>query len=188
MRYFPGSTPLATISAEIREVLQDVVLGANAANVDWQSLAAGYERYELFALARSTVAGDADGMDIKFNNDATAANYYRSYQTGGTSAANGSDDGFDAAVITGATSIAEEFGSVQAIIYSPHGALHKTVSTLSTVRRAAANFQTSIRGMVWENVAAITRITLNPSSASNFLAGSRFRLVGIKTVNVAVVV
>jgi hypothetical protein len=200
----PGGTPLAakittlnlvkagmglTSSQEFetREVLHDETLGV-AGNFDVTSIDQGYDDLLLILMAGGDlVGGDLDDLYMLFNNDTTAANYHREI--------NGSHNG--AAVIseaatpkigrlTGADSPAGSFAHylISIPLYTSTSTLKTALIDMAMPRQAAGIYRQSV-AMWWEDggTTAISRITIQPDgyATQKLIAGSRLRIIGIKT-------
>ena len=173
--------------------LETVRLGGSAASVTFSNLArySDYQHFQIRATTRnaSTIAGStanygANGL-IRFNNDATAGNYRAHYLQGDGSSATSGD------YSTGNTgAYVPDLGG----IWSTHtaGAYCSTIidildpfdTSKNKTIRALSGFVTggrrvSISSSFWNSTAAVTSINIM-QDGSNFAAGSRFSIYGIK--------
>lgn len=162
------------------------VLGANAASVTISSIPSTYKHLRLILEPRTDVAATSDVILLRFNADATAANYYTQYLS-----------------VTGATVASAEVLGTQTGLYLPGGAgstasagngriiIDITDYASTTMRRCvtfqsyvhSANTTTNVKvymgGGDWTNTsAAISSITFLPSAGANILAASAYTLYG----------
>lgn len=162
------------------------VLGGNVASVTIGSIPATYQHLLLILEIRTDNAATSDNIFLRFNADATAANYYQeslisTATTNTASEALGANAGFSIQAAVGNTGSA---GNGRAIIWITNYAS-------TTMRRViqyqgfshAANTSGNIRHVIgagdWTNAAAaIASITFLPVTGSNILAGSAYTLYG----------
>lgn len=167
-----------------------VTLGAAQASFDTQTILGGplpttYNHLFLKLLARSSGAGSFDTANMQFNADA-AANYdYQYTNMTGTSPATFQAQGAPSAALGYFVQSSATAGVASQIDcwIDWYNALAFNKTFLSQVARKLDTSPGDLMvGQVagfWRNSAAITRITVTPSSGSNFVAGSQFAVYGL---------
>lgn len=155
-------------------LIQTQTLGSAAASVTFSSIPQTYTTLKLFVSATVVTAGF---LQVNFNGDATAANYFINYQT----------QSFTATVTpVGAFSSAGSFLGSLNVATTGTGGAEVTFPGYSSTTSVKANFAMSVGssffygGGIWNSAAAITSIVLVNSAGGNFNAGSVFSLYGIK--------
>lgn len=162
-------------------------LGGSAATIVISSIPATFRHLRLRFLLRSDRASTDDNLLVRFNGDATAANYYSQYLISfGTTTASGEVLGSTAGIVIpylpGNTAVAG-LGYGEIIVQN----------YISTSLRRGVDFNAgamtgTTTGLIrngygkgwWTNTsAAITSITLLPQNGANFLTGSAVELYGI---------
>lgn len=175
--------PLFDVSpgGESLAVLFNQTLGGSQANFDLQGIPGNFTSLELHFLLRSDYAGaNFDSALVRFNGD-SAANYCY----GGFHASSANNSGLD--VANGATSLVVFVGSAGATAgYFGSGEFKVPFYAGTTAFKLAsglyADFVTSTTlfgrfiGGVWENTAAINRITISPLNGANWVTGSAVAL------------
>lgn len=167
-------------------LIDEEVLGASAATVDFSTIAATYRHLRIIGQARGTAAATVVQVSARFNAD-TGANYraqlLRSNSASASASAAVSQTAVPVATISGASSPAGA-GSF-AVIDVPNYAgttFHKETLGVSGHRRGTGSgdmYQDHYSGW-WESTAAINQITLIPSTES-FATGTVFSLYGLST-------
>lgn len=162
-------------------LLRTVVAAGGQANFDIASIPSGYDVIKIF-LQGKTERTDlfSDNVLISLNADTTNANYYREQLNGVDVAASATEAEDRFIGYIGSSQDAMNVGQIELSIIHPSSPFHKTLISETTLRRAAAMTYVSKVGIAWENTAAITRITLTPSTANDFAAGTLCLIVGYK--------
>jgi len=175
------------------ESIATVTVGSGgAANVEFTSIPSTYTHLQIRALAktdRGTYSND--GINITFNSDSGSNYSYHELTADGTnvSAGSGATQSYiflqGLAATTGSTST---FGvTVIDILDYANTNKYKTVRGLTGFDNNSGS--TNQAGYIsfgsgnWRNTNAITSITLDQRSSSNFLQYSHFALYGIKAAS-----
>ena len=166
-------------------------LSADGASLDTgaNGVASGYASLCVVASVRSARAASTfDTLLVQFNADSGTTLYFTSYTFGtanGSTAISNAGTGLAGvfAEMPAATAVANHFGSV--VLWIPgytKSDRSKTVSGLVDYAKAnsAGNIISANLSGIWNNTAAITRITLvSGTGATNLLAGSMFTVYGM---------
>lgn len=183
MQLLAGMVPNSLITAAMLadtaslKKLGEVSLGSTATSISIQSIPATYRALRLHWMVR-TDAGVSTSILARLNND-SGANY--DYQVGSIAGSTvGAFTGTAATSIyagecTRSASPANEFsaGYLDLLAYS------QTAHKKMIIGRAARDLETYVTASMWQSTAAINRIDLLPSTASNFVAGSLVTLWGL---------
>jgi hypothetical protein len=164
------------------DLLETQILGSAQASVVFSSLgtySSTYKHLQIRYATRTTVAADRDPIVMRFNAD-TGSNYaHHQLFTNGSgpfSEAFTSQTRMRAGEVTGANPTSTIFGASVVDILDPYSTTkNKTVRTFTGTQSFTGLFSG-----VYLSTSSTTSLTLLPSSASNFVAGSRFSLYGIK--------
>lgn len=178
------------VSSTFTRLVARTALGASAANIDITGISGAYSILALYAELRSDRAGNSDDdVDVRFNGDSTAANYYSLCQhifSGGSTITQnlGATAGMRIARgAAGATSPTGYKSALEILIFNyASTTLPRQASGTGHLSGAdsSGNLFALIFGGTWKNTsAAINQITLLPVSGSNFVAGSAYELWGI---------
>jgi hypothetical protein len=168
------------------DLLATTILTSSAASVTFSSLgdyATNYQHLQIRYAARTSVAGNGDGMFMRMNSD-TGSNYARHYLQG-TGSAVQSDAATSQTSITnfaqlsGNNSTANDFAAGVIDILDP---FETTKNTTIRALSGQAGSETRIRlgSGFYNNTASITTIFLATINSANFLTGSRFSLYGLR--------
>lgn len=173
--------------ADAMVLITDTLLGADAATFDFTSIPATHKALELICDLQSN-NGSADGLGVKLNNDATAANYVHEYLTGigaaaAASAAQASETFlYFPNVVMGNTNGSGKLSSALRLTIPNYASttFNKNVLMLGGGNdvTGADQIVMSQAGM-WISTVAVNRITLLPAFGTLFKAGSRVSLYGI---------
>ena len=162
---------------QVRTVLYENTLGS-AGTWDVSGISGSYDDLEIEIFGRDTNGATLGGVQIFFNNDTTAGNYagVRHYMVTGTGIGASSED-VEIGFIDGGSTNSNAFSRVEVRIPAYAGATWKTVAadSYAPTLGALAKHTTA-----WKNTAAITRVAFT-TRGTNFAAGSRIRIVGVKT-------
>jgi hypothetical protein len=164
--------------------LFDTTLGASAPNIDLTPIPAGYANLLAYYCLRTDRAALNDNVIARLNGD-SGANYF-TQAANATAAANAAGEGLATGspvlgLAAAATAPANRFGTGAILLPNYAGTSHKTAivpAHLSWGVGTGTEF-IQIAGVTWANVAAVTQLTLSPSTGPNFVAGSRVTLYGL---------
>lgn len=171
------------------ELIQTTVLGSNTATVTFSNINTytQYEHLQLRITARSDRNSDQDTLNIRLNNDSSTT--YRTHILKGTGSAVESTTetftgSFLALKIPDATQGANIYAAAVIDLLDFSNASKNT-----TMRLFGGYDNTAFVGLpedivlksgLYPSAAAITQISFLSATGSNFVAGSRFSLYGIK--------
>lgn len=160
------------------------VLASDQTDVTFSAITGTYTDLVLLISARSSDSGNTDRVKITFNGSATS--YSNIYVFGsGTSVTSAMLSGGNTYIqmygITDNGGTSNTFGNAEIYIPNYAGSTNKVanVSSVAENNSATANL-VGITAGLWSNTGAITSIKLDPVVATDFKAGSRFDLYGIK--------
>ena len=170
------------VAAGDYELISTTILGTATSSVTFSSLAtysSTYKHLQLRIAARSSSASSFSGR-LRFNGD-TGANYsFKQLLGNGSSVLSTADScqtGTDILPVSNSTSTASSFGgAVIDILDSYSTTKNKTLRSLAGFALGAVY----LRSGAWYNTASVTSIDLYMQDATNFIAGSRFSLYGIR--------
>ncbi len=168
------------------DLLETTLITTNTASVTFSNLN-NYSAYKHLQLRMTTRTSRTDFSlsvnDLRFNAD-TGANYSRhSLEGNGSSVASGYPGGAtnEIALISSVTNeqTANIFsGLVVDILDYSNTSKYTTIRALGG--QASSNSRVMLVSGVWMNTAAVTSITLLPSSSYSYISGTRISLYGIK--------
>ena len=165
-------------------LLEEVVLPSSAASVTFSDLgayASEYQHLQIRAAVRTDRAATSDDVTVTINS-ITNSYAYHTLLGNGSTVISGEDSPskpymriFHGA--SGATATANAFGAFVMDILD-----FSSSSKNTTIRALAGSSSTavSLNSGLTNNTAAVTSITLDQVSGSNFISGSRFSLYGSK--------
>ncbi len=167
-------------------LIEDILLAADAATVDFQNIPATHTQLIIMGYARSDLADVVDRAIIRFNNDA-GNNYDFVAAQVRHPAALATDEGVAATsaeigVIGAANGPVNTFESLWIEINNyANTSNNKSVLSRSTMKlgTTTGNFRTVMTSAWWRDNSAINRITLLPNLGANFVTGTRFSLYGV---------
>ncbi len=168
------------------ELITTTVLGSSAASVTFSNLgdyASTYKHLQIRATARSSRADTADQHSIRLNGD-TGSNYAWHYMESRTGTSTvGSDAGASQTDIFGswlpaASATSNAFGAFVLDILDPYStSKNKTIRMLN----GAQTFNVISLGSGFRNnTESLTSVTIGSRLSSNYVAGSRFSIYGLK--------
>lgn len=185
-------TPLAVggvtpVEVTTKTVLTQTVLYedelASAGAIDVTGLDGGYKDLMIRLSLRSDAAVTEDYIFMYFNNDTASGNYHSTYHYGGESHYTARQAGASLGFTAGGSSESNTFTMYELIIHDyASTAKRKVVTGLMASYEASAVAYIQQCSILWKDTSAINRITL--SLASNFAAGSRITIIGIKEEDV----
>lgn len=162
---------------QVRTVLYENTLGGSG-TWDVSGISGSYDDLEIEIFGRDTNGATLGGVQIVLNNDTTTGNYagVRHYMTAGGGIGATTED-VEIGFIDGGSTNSNAFSHVEVRIPAYAGATWKTVAadSYAPTLGAIAKHVTA-----WKNTAAVTRVAFT-TRGTNFAAGSKIRIVGIKT-------
>jgi hypothetical protein len=167
------------------ELIETTILGTGAAEIIFSSLAtyaSTYKHLQIRLVARTNRAAVVDSAVIQFNGD-NASNYNRHVLQGdGSSVSSFAETGASGYVgrITGDTATANSFAPAVAEILDAYSSTKNTTVRSLTGYHNSTTPQLYLTSTLWRNTASLTSIRLLPNVGTNFVAGSRFSLYGIR--------
>lgn len=168
-------------------LIQDQVLGAGAASIDFSFIPATYKHLRLVLSLRTNVAATTDNWLLRMNND-SGANYDWSYWVIYHNAQFATAEGLAGTYANMGNSPGN---TATASMFSQH--VIEIVDYLSTSKNKHANVQTTFQfgtttgliraqagGATWKSTAAINRLTILPLTGTQFVTNCRASLYGVK--------
>lgn len=172
--------PFITGSSATQILISEI--NATGTTVTWNNIPGGYKSLEIELMGRTDKAAVTnEAVNIYFNNDTTAGNYYRETLSAATTTVAGAA-GDDSLGITlpAANATANYAGYGKAFIPDYDGTtFHKIIRILTSRRETATTAMVATLVVFWENTATITRIDLVTNSSGGFVPGTKARLYGI---------
>jgi hypothetical protein len=167
-------------------LIQDQLLAAPAASIDFTAIPATFINLWLICQLRDTGAFNNVQLSLRFNADA-AANYdWEQGSFSGAGAVNGAEavaaTEIQVADIAGALSAANAADSVQVTIENyARGTFQKSLIAHATLKNAAllGNIRRRSTAGWWRSLAIINQITLFTNGGATFATGSRATLYGL---------
>lgn len=159
------------------QLISTTILGSSQAAVSFNvsGLGSTYRHLELRSVERHTSANTADYGIITINSSNGVETHF--FVGIGGSPFAGRDEPL-IAYSTAANAVANNFGArILSILDAFSTAKNKTLRTLYGYVNTGSNVA-GLQSGLWQNTAAITSITI--TSLSNYAAGSRFSLYGIR--------
>jgi hypothetical protein len=166
------------------DLLETTVLSSSVSSVTFSNLG----NYSTYKHLQIRIAGRADRTNfrgdeilVRFNSSTST---YRSHQLGGDGSSVYSSDysgetGLRAGITTSNLDSTSQFGAaVIDILDFGSTSKNKTVRGLSG--RAGTTSSLALFSGLWVSTNAVTTLALLPANSSNFVAGSRFSLYGVK--------
>jgi hypothetical protein len=171
------------------ELIQTQILGSAQSSVVFDNLAtyaSTYKHLQVRAAARFSFAEIERGMYLRINGD-TGSNYAFHHLFGvGSGSASSAAGANQTSIAVGSTpsasATANVYGAMVLDLLDPYSTTkNKTVRVLSGSAGSGVQNWIALMSGVRLNTASITSLTfLEPNSGSNFVAGSRFSLYGIR--------
>jgi hypothetical protein len=157
-------------------------LTSTAASITFSSIPQTFTDLQLVISARTGRAVDPDdAVSVKFNSN-TSGYTNRILQGNGSVASSSTGffgQGFYLATANGAGSTSNTFGNSSVYIPNYAGSTNKSVSSDNVVENNATQAPINLIAGLWSNTSAITSITCDNFSVTNFAIGSTFALYGI---------
>jgi hypothetical protein len=178
------------LNAGVLRPIADSVAGGAVASFDFTSIPATFAHLVVFAYLRADPAATFVNANLRLNNDSGST--YDSQQlvaNGTVPSSTGTAAGATTSALAGrapaATAPASAFSALMLIIPQYVGAVgHKSWLALSYDREVSGTVSDGVifaGGGQWLSTAAVSRLTLLPSSG-NWIAGSRATLLGVGAV------
>ena len=168
-------------------LIEDVLLTAPQATIDFQNIPAIYKHLKVVAYLRASNAVEVATWEVRFNND-SGNNYttgYVAHNAGGTHfpVFIGATDGIISGFLPGASADAFLFSANEFEIPN-----YANADNYKTLRATCVHIHDNVNssdmflwfgGGAWRDAAAINRVTvLDTGGGFNFVAGSRVSLYG----------
>jgi len=165
-------------------LLERIELNDSAASVTFSNIPqTGYTDLLIKVSARST---SANNIYMTLNGSTT--NYASRYLYGsGTAAASGNDTTRYVGTTSDSSNTANTFGNAEIYIPNYTSSNYKSVSADSVAETNATTVYSAITAQLWSNTAAITSISLFPSSGS-YVQYSTFSLYGLAALGTTPVI
>ncbi len=178
---------------ELQDAIQDykapqrlaqVILGAAAANIDFNGISGSYTNLVLELLLRGDTVASSVSVALIFNNDG-GANYDDQYVVAAAAVMTAAEVFATTAIPIGSMAAANAaVGLFTQYTFKVNGyssAVAQKVAQTTVSRKlgvASGDLSTITRASFWRSTAAITRITLTPA-AGNFGIGTQATLYGM---------
>ena len=169
------------------DLLETTILGSAASSVTFSSLAtyaSDYKHLQLRLVARTDRNQASDSSLMRFNGDSGSNYSWHSLLVADTSAV--LSEGFASQTLmrsgrlSGSPTTANVFAASVIDILDPYSTTKNTTIRVSDGFMAATSNWVGLGSGAWYNTSALTSITLDQVFGTNFVAGSRFSLYGIK--------
>lgn len=180
-----GSEPLVTTTEFVTKTLlydSDEISSAQS-SFDISSISQDFNDLTVEIRVRSSNASVEESLYISLNNDTTDSNYRSGLHYAGIDHGSGNYDSRQIGYMPGASSPSDQFAWHEIRIPDYTSSKRKSVLLLGTSPEQATNVYSILGTSLWENTAAINRITLT-AGAGDLDTGSRIRIYGIKTTEV----
>ncbi len=176
---------------ESSEIVPWTVLSGSVASIDFTSIPASYNNLLIRCMLRSDAVATADGFYLRFNDDATIANYssYTIRHSGTTGAVTATErrgataTGIEHTLCAAAASSPTNYRSIfniQIFDYASTSRIRMTLAQGAVYRGTATNdlINAQVSGL-WTNIVdAISKVAIIPLTGPNFVAGSAYSLHG----------
>ena len=168
------------------ELIESRILGSNAANLTFDSLAnysSTYKHLQLRGVARTTIVQAFGSFSLRLNGD-TGSNYIVHELFGAGSSVASRTSGtttnmLDIVQGTGTNNNTNAFGGFVLDLLDAYSSSKNTTVRCLTGRSVTTNPRISLFSGLWINTASVTSITLIPNGG-DILTGSRVSLYGIR--------
>ena len=166
------------------ESIATVTVGAGGqASVTFSSIPSTYQHLQIRYMPRISTADTAENTWLQFNGD-TGSNYAYHFLDGNGSSASAGAGASQTRILAGRAGAANSgsniFGAnVLDILDYANTNKYTTARILGGIdRNGSGNIR--LDSGVWMNTAAVTSLTISPTTANNFVEYSSFALYGIK--------
>jgi hypothetical protein len=167
------------------DLLETTTLSTSAASVTFDSLDSysGYKHLQIRALARCDSGNQLNGFDLRFNgNSSSVYTFHRLSGDGSSVTSFGLSSAIGYALLSNQTGGGEASGSYSAtvtdILDFSSNTKNTTMRTLTG--QAGSTKRIQLSSVAYLQTEAITSINLFDNAGNNFVAGSRFSLIGVK--------
>jgi hypothetical protein len=166
------------------ELISTTVLGSSA-TVSFTSIPTSFKHLQIRAVARTGAGQVPDQITLRFNNDTTGGNHGWHFLNGnGSSVSSGAGVSGETAIrcqmITGASAASSDFGTVIIDVLDAFSTTkNKTVRSLGGYADNSGR-DVGLSSGFYLSTSAVNRIDLLGLFSSNFIAGSRFSLYGMR--------
>ena len=158
------------------------VLTGNQSSFDLQSIPAGYDYLEIIINGRSSSAANFDTIKVACNNDTTDADYTDITFYGGTSHSGSVTHDRNIGLL-GGSGYGNSIGQTRILISGYDGTTFvKEMKSQTNDREAAATGYVQFYESIWDNTAAINRLTFTLASGSSFLSGTSCSIQAYKNM------
>ncbi len=161
-----------------RELIAE--LTPTGASASFTGIPATYRNLYLEWVARTDRVATNEPLAIYFNNDTTATNYHAQQLRSSDATASATET--DTAQVAYATAVTAPSGSAGTgwlkIMNYAGTTFFKTANGVTAFRTVTGTDQVYLVNLEWESALAINRLDVVTINASNFIAGSTFRLYG----------
>jgi hypothetical protein len=177
-----SGTVLTTESIEAKFLIHEETLTTN--DRFRFAIPSGYDYIVIKGLLRGDVSDTIDHIDIEFNDDNTASNYYRASHYYGDSHGNGEVSDNYIGSMAGDTATSGSFTSIDIVIMDPDNTDAFAQARSRTAERQASNILFGRDQVVeWETLDAVTTVTIAPDgySTQKFKFQSKIWVYGVKS-------
>lgn len=161
----------------LQNVLYDSGYIVSPQGFDVSSISGDYDHLKVFLHARSERNSAQDNINCVLNNDTTSGNYSRLRFSYAATNTNTDGTGTSLGQIPGTTATANVFADVELDLpYYTSNRNKKIFSRGDEGTPMRVNLQINR----WNNTSVINRLTFSSDTTSNFSAGSRLQIIGMK--------
>jgi hypothetical protein len=181
---FASANQVQFIASPAFESIATVTVGSGgAATVTFSSIPSTYQHLQVRYMPRISTADTAENTWLQFNGD-TGSNYTYHFLDGNGSSASAGAGTSQTRILAGRAGAANSgsniFGAnVLDVLDYADTNKYKTARILGGIDRNG-NGNIRLDSGVWMNTAAVTSLTISPTTANNFVEYSSFALYGIK--------
>jgi hypothetical protein len=164
------------------ELIQTQILGSSQNAIVFNNLenhSSTYRHFQLRVIGRAQRAFTNEPLFMRFNGDSGTNYAWNILFTSGSSVASAGDGNTNvmrAGILASANSASNNFGASVIDILDVYQAKNKSIRYLASL----TNDGPILGGGIWRSTNAISSITLTSWSGTDFIAGSRFSLYGIR--------
>ena len=150
------------------KLIQTVTVGAGgAANIQFTSIPQTYTDLKILVSAKDNGSGDINNMNISFNGSTSNLLYRSLYTFGSTAASDTASNGFVGFTTQSGSGVTSNFNNMEIYIPNYTAARNKPINIDGvSEKNAATGVGLSIVANQWSNSAAITSVTLTPTTQS----------------------
>lgn len=167
------------------KIIDKTTLTGNQSSVSFTGLGAYSSDYTDLIIkisARTTRSDNHEQIKLRFNDNGDTA--YRIKRLNGDGGGAWSDTDYTTygycGFVSASTATSNTFGNGEIYIPNFSSSIYKSYSSDTVSENNASQAFASLQGGLWEKTAAITKISLFPNMANDFVSGSSFYLYGIK--------